>query len=145
MKRNAVVPSLNTANLSDEVIYKIEIPANRCDMLSVEGLSRALKGVLGIGKGTNVHCTTSSHQLIISQGVTRIRPFMVAAVLRNINFTEAIYDSFIDLQDKIHNGIGRRRQIVSMGTHDMDTVQGPFHYDAVAPQDISFVPLNQKS
>lgn len=75
----------------------------------------------------------------------QIRPIVVAAILRNISFTQASYESFIDLQDKLHNGIGRRRQIVSMGTHDLDSVQGPFSYEAVVPERISFVPLNQES
>jgi len=30
-----------------------------------------------------------------------------------------------------------------MGTHDLDTVKGPFTYEALAPEDIVFVPLNQ--
>lgn len=31
----------------------------------------------------------------------------------------------------------------SIGTHDLDTIQGPFTYDALPPKDISFIPLNQ--
>lgn len=31
----------------------------------------------------------------------------------------------------------------STGTHDLDTITGPFIYDARPPTDISFVPLNQ--
>ena len=30
----------------------------------------------------------------------------------------------------------------STGTHDLDTIKGPFIYDAQPPKDISFVPLN---
>jgi phenylalanyl-tRNA synthetase beta subunit len=36
----------------------------------------------------------------------------------------------------------RKRSLVSIGTHDLDTVKGPFKYEARKPQDISFVPLN---
>lgn len=32
--------------------------------------------------------------------------------------------------------------MVSIGTHDLDTVEGPFTYEARKPQDIVFVPLN---
>lgn len=32
---------------ADEVVYKIEIPANRYDLLCVEGLSQALRVFLG--------------------------------------------------------------------------------------------------
>ena len=37
----------------------------------------------------------------------------------------------------------RRRSLVSIGTHDLDTVEGPFTYEALPPDQIKFVPLNQ--
>lgn len=30
-----------------------------------------------------------------------------------------------------------------MGTHDLDTVKGPFTYEALKPEEITFTPLNQ--
>ncbi len=72
-----------------------------------------------------------------------IRTFVVAAVLRNINFTQDTYDSFIDFQDKLHQNICRKRTLVAVGTHDYDTIKGPFIYDARKPQDIVFTPLNK--
>ena len=47
----------------------------------------------------------------------------------------------MDLQDKLHHNICRKRSIASVGTHNLDTIQGPFRYCARPPQDISFVPL----
>lgn len=38
-------------------------------------------------------------------------------------------NSFIDLQDKLHQNICRRRTLVAIGTHDLDTIQGPFTYN----------------
>lgn len=73
----------------------------------------------------------------------QIRPFAVAAVLRNITFTQDAYDSFIELQDKLHQNICRKRTLVAIGTHDLDTIQGPFTYEARKPEDIEFIPLNQ--
>jgi phenylalanyl-tRNA synthetase beta chain len=32
---------------------------------------------------------------------------------------------------------------VAIGTHDLDTLQGPFRYRALLPHDISFVPLTE--
>ena len=37
----------------------------------------------------------------------------------------------------------RHRTIVSMGTHDLDTLEGPFTYEALPPDQIKFKPLNQ--
>lgn len=31
-----------------------------------------------------------------------------------------------------------------MGTHDLDTIQGPFSYEALPHKDIKFVPLNKE-
>lgn len=36
-----------------------------------------------------------------------VRPYAVAAVLRNITFTQERYDSFIELQEKLHQNICR--------------------------------------
>lgn len=67
----------------------------------------------------------------------------MAAVLRNITFNQDSYKSFIDLQDKLHQNICRKRSLVAIGTHDLDTVVGPFTYDAKPPGDIKFQALNQ--
>lgn len=65
-------------------------------------------------------------------------------MLRNIKFTQESYDSFIALQDKLHQNLARQRTLVAIGTHDYDTVKGPFTYEALPPEEIQFVPLNQK-
>ena len=48
MKKKAQGDDIDTTGLSEEVVYKIEIPANRYDLLGIEGLSSALRGVLGL-------------------------------------------------------------------------------------------------
>lgn len=74
----------------------------------------------------------------------KIRPYVSGAVLRNIKFTQNSYDSFIALQDKLHQNLARQRSLVSIGTHDLDTIEGPFDYEALPPDQIKFAPLNQK-
>lgn len=49
----------------------------------------------------------------------------------------------MDLQDKLHNNICRGRKLVSMGTHDLVTVKGPFFYRALPKKEINFIPLNR--
>uniref|UniRef100_A0A8C0IIC3 Phenylalanine--tRNA ligase beta subunit n=1 Tax=Bubo bubo TaxID=30461 RepID=A0A8C0IIC3_BUBBB len=83
-------------------------------------------------------------RLIITEETVRVRPHAVAAVLRNITFTKERYDSFIDLQEKLHQNICRFvRALVAIGTHDLDTISGPFTFTAKAPSEIKFKPLNQ--
>ena len=37
----------------------------------------------------------------------------------------------------------RRRTLVAIGTHDLDTIEGPLTYEALPPEKIKFRPLNQ--
>jgi phenylalanyl-tRNA synthetase beta chain len=41
-----------------------------------------------------------------------VRPFVVAAVLRGVSLTQDSYDSFIDLQEKLHQNICRKSTFV---------------------------------
>lgn len=82
-------------------------------------------------------------QLIVLPDTAKIRKYAVGAVLRNINLTKDAYDSFIDLQDKLHQNLCRKRTLVAIGTHDLDTIKPPFYYNAKPPSDIKFKPLNQ--
>jgi len=130
---------------SEEVIYKIDVPANRYDLLSLEGLTRSLLVFQQKMKIPHFKAVTPKviQKMIIDKSVQEVRPFAVAAVLRNITFTQESYNSFIDLQDKLHHNLCRKRTLVSMGTHDLDTITGPFRYMAKPPSEIKFKALNQ--
>ncbi|XP_013110575.1 phenylalanine--tRNA ligase beta subunit [Stomoxys calcitrans] len=135
------------ADASEEVIYRIDIPANRYDLLCMEGLVTGLlvfQGKIKPPKFKMVEPVGGKRQVMkILPETAQIRPYAVAAVLRNITLNQAAYDSFIDLQDKLHQNICRKRTLVAIGTHDLDTVQGPFTYEARTPENINFTPLNQ--
>lgn len=127
---------------------KIEIPANRYDMLCYEGISLMLNIFLHRQKAPQYTLKAPANGQIqtitVSKDTTRIRPYISGAILRNIKFDKARYDSFIALQDKLHQNLARQRTLVAIGTHDLDTIKGPFTYEALAPKDIKFTPLNQK-
>ena len=82
-------------------------------------------------------------RMVVRPETALVRPFVVCAVLRGVKFDAARYKSFIDLQDKLHTNLCRQRTLVAIGTHDLDTIQGPFTYEALPPEDIRFVPLKQ--
>ncbi|KAI3736793.1 hypothetical protein L2E82_26780 [Cichorium intybus] len=131
----------------EEIIYKIDVPANRYDLLCLEGLVQSLRIFLGVDSVPNYTVADISKQSMLKMHVkpktSEIRPFVVCAVLRGITFNEARYNSFIDLQDKLHQNICRRRTLVAIGTHDLDTIEGPFTYEALPPSEIEFKPLKQ--
>lgn len=128
---------------------KIEVPANRYDLVCLEGIARALRAFLGKQdppQYTLAYPPGGEKDLItvtVSQETQRVRPFFACAVLRNLKFTPMSYASFIDLQDKLHQNIGRRRSLVAIGTHDLDTLTPPFRYEARTPTNIAFAPLGR--
>ncbi|KAM9926424.1 hypothetical protein OXX59_003251 [Metschnikowia pulcherrima] len=125
---------------------KIEIPANRYDMLCIEGIAQALNEFLGRAEAANftLKPETPKVKLTIDKSTAQIRPYAAAAILNGVTFDERKYASFIALQDKLHTNLCRNRTLVAIGTHDLDKLTPPFTYEALAPQDISFVPLNQE-
>lgn len=129
----------------EEVVYKIEIGANRYDLLCLEGLVRALLVFQGKLAAPQYSLTKPAQlqQLILDPSVIPVRPHVIGAVLRGVTFNKARYNSFIDLQDKLHMNLARKRTLASVGTHDLDTIKGPFRYMAKPPTEIKFKPLNQ--
>ncbi|XP_064072554.1 phenylalanine--tRNA ligase beta subunit isoform X2 [Vanessa tameamea] len=131
--------------VSEEILYRIDIPANRYDLLCLEGLVNGILVFQGkreppVYKTTKYEDCNSLH---LTPATAQIRPYAVAAVLKGVSFTKESYDSFIDLQDKLHQNICRKRTLVAIGTHDLDTIQGPFVYDALPPNELKFKALNQ--
>ncbi|EKX52357.1 hypothetical protein GUITHDRAFT_84815 [Guillardia theta CCMP2712] len=131
-----------------EVVYKIDISANRYDLLCLEGLSLALNVFRKKIETPNFRSIRpppgQEHVIRVSPQTAQIRPYVVGCVLRGLKFDSRRYNSFIDLQDKLHENICRRRTLVAIGTHDLDTITGPFTYEALPPTDIVFAPLNQE-
>ncbi|XP_057416186.1 phenylalanine--tRNA ligase beta subunit, cytoplasmic [Lotus japonicus] len=136
------------AGEDEEVIYKIEVPANRYDLLCLEGLAQALRVFCGFQEIPTYKLADVGKDAMLKMHVKpetkKIREFIVCAVLRGITFDKARYNSFIDLQDKLHQNICRRRTLVAIGTHDLDTLEGPFTYEALSPSSINFTPLKQE-
>mmetsp|Transcript_37287 Transcript_37287/g.98269 ORF Transcript_37287/g.98269 Transcript_37287/m.98269 type:complete len:629 (-) Transcript_37287:126-2012(-) len=133
--------------LSKRVIYKVDVPANRYDLLCLEGLVRALQIFKGKMQPPRYQLSqktpVANMRMTVAASTAQIRPFCVCAVLRGVKFNPDRYQSFIDLQDKLHQNICRKRTLVAIGTHDLSTLKPPFSYEALPPKDIRFVPLNQ--
>eukprot|EP01041_Mallomonas_annulata_P007658 gene7658-15673_t len=130
----------------EHVIYIIAIPANRYDLLCMEGFARAIRIFIGVEKAPvyqALDAARSNLVMHVESSTESIRPFVVCGVLRGVKFDAKIYKSFIDLQEKLHQNICRKRSYVAIGTHDLDTIEGPFTYRALNPTEINFVPLTE--
>lgn len=127
---------------SNEVIYRIDIPANRHDLLCLEGLTRGLLIFFRQAKLPTFNLVKAKEKLTVKASTASVRPYVVAGILRGVSFDDHSYRSFIEFQEKLNFNVGRKRTLISIGTHDIDSVEGPFVYDARPPEKIKFVPLN---
>ncbi|HDN96285.1 MAG TPA: phenylalanine--tRNA ligase subunit beta [Thermoplasmatales archaeon] len=123
----------------------IEVFPNRPDMLSVEGIARALRAFFGIEKGLKEYeIEPPKISLKVEESVKNVRPYIGGAVVRNVELTDDLISSLMDIQEKLHFSIGKDRKKMAIGLHDFDKVNPPFVYKGVKPNEIKFVPLEKE-
>lgn len=146
MQMNRVDGNGTAIDITKEIVYKIEVAANRYDLLCIEGIATAFRAYLDISHlpRYEVQPVSEMREIIVKSETKSVRPFVVGCVLRDVTLDIKAYNSFIDLQDKLHQNICRRRYFASMGTHDLDKIApGPITYEAQKPEDIVFKALKQ--
>ena len=87
------------SSLSDAVIYKIDVPANRYDLLCIEGLARAIKIFLGEMDAPTYQVASVAKEdmatTVVQPATGGVRPFVVCAILKDVTFTQERYNRFI--------------------------------------------------
>ena len=120
---------------------RFEFFPNRPDHYSVEGIARTLSFLHGGRKAKQYQVKTGKVLITVESSVENIRPVIVCAVARNADLYSGALSSLIELQEKLHLTVGRRRKKVSIGLHNIDAVTPPFTYCAVESGAVRFVPL----
>jgi phenylalanyl-tRNA synthetase beta chain len=125
----------------DEI--KLEIKdSNRIDLLSTEGLARTLRGYMGLEEGIpRYESRPSGIEMKVDPLVAGVRPFVVAFCARDVELTDEILVSYMNLQEKIHLTYGRGRRRMAIGFYDLDLVEPPIGYTLTDPDRNAFVPL----
>ena len=123
---------------------KVEYNPNRIDFCSYAGVARALKGFMGWETGLpKYEVNPGKAVLVIDKAVSSVRPYMLAAVVRNITLDEDGIVDLMEMQEDLHWGLGRDRKKASIGVHNLDVVESPFTFTAVEPDSVRFVPLDK--
>lgn len=120
----------------------IEVFPNRPDLLSVEGMARAMRAFFEIESGLKRYeVEPPDISLTVDKSVRDVRPHVVAGVVKHVEMTDELIASLMEMQEKLHLSVGKGRKKMAIGVHDFDKVTPPFVYKAVKPDEISFVPL----
>ena len=118
---------------------------NRPDLWSSEGIARELKAKLGIEKGLPKYQIKKSNiELFIEKSVEQSRPFIAAAIARNIKFSDEFLKQMIQLQEKVAHTFGRKRKEAAIGLYDFDKMTPPIYYRGYKNEQIEFIPLGWK-
>ena len=126
----------------DEI--SIEFFPDRPDLASVEGIARASRAFFEFETGLKQYKTHSSDiTLNVDPSVKNVRPFIATCLVKDVSMTDELISSLMDLQEKLHLGIGRNRKKVAIGVHNFEPIEPPFIYKAVDPDSVEFVPLHK--
>ncbi len=119
-----------------------EKDTNRPDLLSAEGIAREIRGRIGIEKGIPKYKIKKSDvSVIVDKNVAKIRPYIAAAVVKNVKISEEMLVQMINSQEKICGTFGRRRKEAAIGIYDWNKLKQPMHYRAYDPKAKKFIPL----
>jgi phenylalanyl-tRNA synthetase beta chain len=121
----------------------IEIFPNRPDLLSLQGFSRSFLQYLG-KRGVSkfkVNKPEKDYVVKVDKIVKQVRPYTVCAIVKNIKFNDEKIKEIIEVQEKLHLTIGRKRKKSAIGIYPLEKIKLPIKYTAMKPEDIKFVPL----
>ncbi len=133
-------------NLGEQRVVRLDMLAVRPDIFDPGGMARALRGFLGIQTGL-VEYPLEAPRLSVRVDPRlaepdSYRPFIACAVLRNVSLDHDRIRMLMNLQEDLHWALGRDRKLASIGVYDLSTLTGEaFHYEAVEPDGLKFVPL----
>ena len=122
----------------------IEFFPDRPDLLSTEGVARALRAFTEQSLGlTEYEVKPPTTHMFVSQEVMEIRPSISGGIVRGVILDDISIRCLMELQEKLHVTLGRKRRKVSIGIHDLSKLEGPFNYDTCSPHEPAFVPLQK--
>ncbi|KXA92054.1 hypothetical protein AKJ65_08125 [candidate division MSBL1 archaeon SCGC-AAA259E19] len=121
---------------------KLEVHHNRPDLLGVEGVARSLKGYLEIETGKpDYELGDPKIRLEVDPSIEGTRPVAVMGHIENAEFDDDSLKALMDLQEKLHQILGRDRQKISIGAYDLEGMEMPIRYTTTPPDGEGFIPL----
>jgi phenylalanyl-tRNA synthetase beta chain len=132
--------------LGPNQVLRLNMLAVRPDLFDPGGMARYIRGYLGNETGLAQYALAAPRLKVqvdpqLFHEDSR-RPYISCAVVRNVQLDHHTIKMVMNLQEDLHWALGRDRKLASIGVYDLDTLSGEtFHYDAVDPDGLRFVPL----
>ncbi|MEK6828725.1 MAG: phenylalanine--tRNA ligase subunit beta [Nanoarchaeota archaeon] len=129
----------------DEQKVQIEIFPNRPDLLSFQGFKRAFKAFLGKETGLKnykINKPEKDYLVNIDSSVKDIRPYTACAIIKGLELDNFRIKEIMDIQEKLHLTMGRKRKKFAIGIYPLDKIKLPITFKALEPDRIKFIPLD---
>ena len=111
--------------LTEEGEFQLEFEADRLDRLSIAGIARSLRYQYGDARGVYVPKTNDADWTIeVDESVPEERPYVTGAIVRGLDMDEDDLTAIIQLQEKLHATMGRKRAKGAIGIHDLTMLKG---------------------
>ncbi len=123
---------------------QVEVFPNRPDLLSYHGFKRSFLAFLGKETGLKeykINKPEKDFKVIIEPSVSDVRPFTACAIVKGLNLNDEKIKEIIDIQEKLHTTIGRKRKKLAIGVYPLEKIKLPITYKAIEPDKIKFIPL----
>ncbi|MFW9849855.1 MAG: phenylalanine--tRNA ligase subunit beta [Candidatus Thorarchaeota archaeon] len=121
---------------------EIEINPDRQDMLSAEGIARAVRAFLGIEQGLPIFpVKKSGESVIVEKGLEKIRKYISCGIVKGVEIDEDLLIQYMHLQEALTSTHGRNRRKASIGLYVHDELKYPVRYFPEKPEKIIFAPL----
>ena len=133
-------------SISDNEIG-IDVTPNRPDLLSYQGFKRSFLAFLGKKTGLKeykLNKPEKDFQVIIDKSVNDIRPYTACSIVKGLKFDDEKIKEIIDIQEKLHNTIGRKRKKIAIGIYPLEKIKLPITFKALEPDQIKFIPLESE-
>ncbi len=119
----------------------IEVPSDRPDMFSAEGIARAVRLFLGVEEPRKLAIDRIGIEVEVEP--PRKRPYIAVALVEGVELDERGLEELIEFQEKLHVTYGRNRRKVAIGLHDADKLPSTkLIYKAVNIDEYTMVPLH---
>ncbi|MHA1136463.1 MAG: phenylalanine--tRNA ligase subunit beta [Candidatus Thorarchaeota archaeon] len=124
---------------------QIEVNPDRQDMLSGEGIARAVRAFLEIETGLKEFpVVKSGKKIIVGKGLEKIRKYISCGIVRDVEINDNLVKEYMALQEALTATHGRNRRKASIGLYVFDDIKFPIHYALRKPEKIIFAPLGHE-
>jgi len=128
----------------DDKEVEIEIFPNRPDLLSYHGFKRSFLAFLGKNTGLKeykINKPEKDYVVTIDYSLKDIRPYTACAIIKGLKFDDEKIKEMIDMQEKLHLTIGRKRKKIAIGIYPLEKIKLPITFKGLEPDKIKFIPL----